>query len=452
MRWLFLALIGAFVIADVFGLGLSIATGLSVKNALLYAIGFALLFRIALQGGIRLELPSIHIAFVLLIGYATLSWVVAVAAIHYPGYHMLDGLITLKTRMIDPALMLVAAFYGIRNLEEARWVLGVLLLGVGAANAATLADTAGIYNFGMRVGDHGAEAGRVFGAFGHANDTGSFIVCILPAMIGMMVTHQGFRRLVWLGCLLASALVLILTVSRGAFVGLIVGGMWAAFMSRRYVPVQRLVMFGIVALIGVVLTVLIAGLVDPQIGNVLSERLLGQSKSYDVGDASSGRSALWGEILARMAREPITLLSGFGWNVYSVMPFRYAPHNHYLGLWFDLGIVGLGLFIFILARLLITVRRAIPIAKEQTRPHLLAFVFGIPSLAVAIIFADLYDPWSYIWLYVGIVLRMSVLVTSGAEEKVVVPVVEAPVIAPMPAPAIREGRSAFGGVLAGRPR
>ncbi|MEJ1964042.1 MAG: hypothetical protein WDO56_21870 [Gammaproteobacteria bacterium] len=168
MRWLFFALIASFIIGAVFGLGMSVATGISVKNALLYAIGFTLVWRTALGGNIQVELPGIHILFVAFISYAGLAWIAAFGVIHYPGYHMFSGLITLKTRLIDPALMLLASFYALRTMEDARWVLGVLLLGIAAANVATLMDTAGIVHFGMTVGDHGPEMGRVFGAFGHA--------------------------------------------------------------------------------------------------------------------------------------------------------------------------------------------------------------------------------------------------------------------------------------------
>jgi O-antigen ligase len=205
--------------------------------------------------------------------------------------------------------------------------------------------------------------------------------------------------------------------------------------------------------VGVVLTLAVASLADPHIGDVVSDRLMGQSKSYDIGDASSGRTQIWAELLSRMVRAPITFLTGFGWDVYSVMPFRYAPHNHYLGTWFDLGIIGLMLFVSILATIMVTVYRSIPMAGDESRPHLLAFMFGMLSLVVAIVFADLFDPWSYIWLYVGMLLRMAVLVRQGAEAPVADLVTVEPLrVASVGAPAFRDGRSAFGGVLAGRPR
>ncbi len=344
MRWLFLALILAFIAGDALGMQMSLFTGFSVKNAILYSIGFTLVFRTALTGGVKLDLLSLHVIFFLLIGYAGLMWAIAFGVAHYPGYSFFGGLVTLKTKMIDPALMLFAAFYGLRTMDDAKWMIGALLLAIAGANLLTLADSVGLVHVGMKVGERDLEAGRIFGAFGHANDTGTLIVTMLPGMIAMMVTSQR-HKLIWGGAMLVSALVLVLTVSRGAFVGLFLGTALAGFMLRRYVPMQKFVVWGAVAIVGVMFVGLIAGLVDAQIGNTISERLFGQSKSIDMSEASSGRTQIWGELLERMTRTPLTLLTGFGWDVYYVMPFRYAPHNHYLGTYFDLGIPGVALFL-----------------------------------------------------------------------------------------------------------
>jgi hypothetical protein len=82
----------------------------------------------------------------------------------------------------------------------------------------------------------------------------------------------------------------------------------------------------------------------------------------------------------------------------------------------------------------------------------LAFIFGMFALLISIVFADLFEPWSYIWLYVGAMMRIAVLVKEGAEEKVL-SARDAPLkVAQVHGPALEEARSAFGGVLAGRPR
>jgi O-antigen ligase len=434
MRWLFVLLIGAFTASDVLGLELSLAPGLSVKNAILYLIGFTLFFRAALYGAPRLRIPSIHIAFFLLVSYAAVSWIVAAKVIDYTGYQTFSSLIALKSRLVDPALMLFAVFYGVSNERDSMFVLKCVLGAIVIANLATIADTAGIAHFAMQIGESGAEAGRVFGAFGHANETGTLIVCTLPALVAMAFAQRGFWRVAWAGGALVSFMVLLMTVSRGAFVGLALGGMLGAYVCRRYVPMQRFVAWGVVALVVGAAAIAVASLVDPQIGSTIAERLMGQSRSLDVGEASSGRTAIWAEAFGTMLQNPTTLLTGFGWDVYSVMPFRYAPHNYYLGMWFDLGIFAVGLFVFILARCVLNAYRAVPAANQEIGVQLLAFVFGMLCLAVAIVFADLFRPWAYIWLYVGSVLRLSVIAHEPAPLKAPAGPATSPLIgAPLPA-------------------
>jgi hypothetical protein len=426
--WLIVLLIVTFAAGDVLGLEMSLAPGLSVKNGLLYLIAFTILFRKALGGGERVSYVSIHVAFAVLICYASMSWLVTAYMIHYPGYRPLDGLINLKVRMIDPAMMLFAALYGLKDMKEVWTALKWLAGCIGLANFATLLDTAGIVHFGMRMGDSGAEEGRVFGAFGHANDTGALIVGLLPSMAMLAFSAQGAKRAAWAFASLCTVMVLLLTVSRGAFVGLAVGYTIAAIMCRRYVPVERFVLLAVGAAGFCLLAVLFVSLVDPAIGGTLVERLLGQSRSIDMTEASSGRTAIWAEALERMTRVPSTFLTGYGWDSYWTMPFRYAPHNYYIGLLFNLGIFAPLLVLLILARSVISMRAAIPHAEENVRLQLLAFVFGILGVAISIIFADLYKPWGYLWLYMGILLKAALL----SQEVAVAPEPEQSIVRGVP--------------------
>ena len=443
MRWLFVLLIAVFIVSDVFGLGMSMATGLSVKNAVLYAIVFALFFRVVLGGLGRFHVPWLTVAFCILIGYAAVTWLAAALVIRYQGYHLFAGLITLKTRLIDPALMLFAAFYGLRDTKDAQSTLKVLLGAIVFANVMTLADAKGLVHIGLKIGESGAEFGRVFGAFGHANETGTLIVCLLPTMVALAFTTRHIERAFWTVGALTSAMVLLMTVSRGAFVGLFIGCVWAMYLCRRYVPLLRFVGFGVIAFIGTIVAVAAASIVDPMIGNTIMLRLTGDSSAIDVGEASSGRTGIWWEAVQRMMETPLSFITGFGWDVYSTMPFRYATHNTYLWFWFDLGIGAVLLFVFILARTLMATFAAINVATPEIRTLLISFVFGFMSLCVGMMFADLITPWPYIWMYVGIVLKIATLERARVEEH------EAATRPPL---MIRpQGVSAFGRAFAGRP-
>ena len=130
--------------------------------------------------------------------------------------------------------------------------------------------------------------------------------------------------------------------------------------------------------------------------------------------SSGDRVAIWIPVVSKMLATPITLITGFGWGSFEVMGFFYGTHNHYLWLWFELGIVGLGSYLMLIGDLLITARRAAQTASEEAARYLIAFIFGIIALSGALIFAQIFKPWLYIWIYVGVTMRMAVSATQAA--------------------------------------
>src|SRR5262249_35944898 len=58
--------------------------------------------------------------------------------------------------------------------------------------------------------------------------------------------------------------------------------------------------------------------------------------------------------------------------------------------------------------LLVTAYRAAGIASDETARYLVAFIYGIIALSVAIVFTQLYHPWIYIWAYIGLTMRIAV--------------------------------------------
>lgn len=426
MRWLIACLIGILATSDLLDWDLSLAPGLSVKNAGLYLIAMALLFRSVLSGQRVVYLPGVQVLMFALIGYGTLSLLAAAFVVEYPRYELYDSVIALKSKLVDPVFFMLSVFYGLRDFRDSKWLLRVLLGALAIVNVFTLTDLVGLTNIGVKMGTQGGEAGRVFGGFGHANDTAALIVCLLPAMIATAVSVRGLTRAMWWGAVLATVIVLIMTVSRGAYVGLAIGTLIGAFLCRRYLPLSKLFAGGLVAMVIVGLAVTVVVISDPQMGAILSERLLGTSRSVDVFEASSGRSNIWWAAFSHMLAAPTTLITGFGWNAYSVMPFHFAPHNHYLGLYFELGLVGLLLFVMIQRYVIVTALRSIPDAEGEMRNQFIAFVFGLLCLSVSIFFADLFKPWPYIWMYVGMVMRAVVDLRQTREAEAALPATPPP--------------------------
>ena len=415
MRALLVLLISVLAASDILHTGMSLGPGLSIKNALLYPIALGLLFRMALTGRFRMRLPAVNVAFVVWITYALLTWIACVTILHYPGYHALHFGIELKSVLIDAALFFFTYFYGIESEQDYLLMARTLAFWIGLANILTLGDLAGLVPLHVTIGQGGVEADRVFGVFGHANDTAALIVCLLPLMVAVAVSSRSLARIYWYAGAFASIAVLILTISRGAFVGLGVGYAAGVWLCRRYLPTSKVVSWALIGLTCAVIAGGLAAALMPNMAQVLAERLFNQSMASSISEASSGRTTIWLRAIDTMMSHPITLLTGYGWDVYHTM-FVLVTHNFYLDQWFGLGLVGLFSLLTIQYQTLVTARRAIAAQAGPLRPHMIAFVFGMLGLAVSIFFVNLNRPWSYVWVYMGFSLRAAADVLEKAER------------------------------------
>ncbi len=417
VRWLLLLLVAVFWSADVFTGDISLAPGLSIKNAMLYLIASGLVLRKVMGETTPVRLRQIQTYFAVWIGYAIATSFVAGLIIHYSTYHLTEAVIELKAQLIDPAIFCLAVFYGLRSEEDVNFFLKGLIGAICLANVLTLGSVAGLVPLAVRVGDAGAEYGRVFGFFGHANETGELIACLLPAMIVFSSTGRRPSRVLWASGTLATVIVFILTVSREAYVAAAVAAVWGAWLCRRYVNLSKLMLWALLGLVFVAIGVALACVIDPLIGDVLRERFLGQSTAIDVGVISSGRTDIWALAVSRMMDVPITLVTGFGWYAYQSFGFLLGTHNYYLELWFDLGLVGVAMFGLIMWRAVAHALRAMELANEEERRLLVAFVVGLLAFVVGNFFGVFFEPIPYLFMYTGAMLHMALAIQSRRSSR-----------------------------------
>jgi O-antigen ligase len=115
-----------------------------------------------------------------------------------------------------------------------------------------------------------------------------------------------------------------------------------------------------------------------------------------------------------MMNSPVSLITGFGWDTWSVMGFYYVSHNYYLSLWFEIGLVGVVGFLLILRQLVTTALITAAVADAYDRNFIVAFVFSFLILAISIFFVLLFKPWTYLWLYIGLAMRYTVNVRAAS--------------------------------------
>jgi len=392
---------------------LTITTGLSAKNLVIYLLATFLALRMVVGRTSVTAAGPMQGAFITQIGYAIITWLVAALVIKYPGYDLVDSGIKLKSGLIDYYIFFLVFLFGVRNAEDGMAVIKWMLFGAIFANFATIFDSFGILDLGYKE----RIDGRTQGAIGESNQYAAYIVLFLPGIVAMAVASRGFKRLAWLGGALVSCIALAMTASRGGIAGAILGCVIGAYMYRQLVSYSRVAgwVLGPLVLLVVILSF-------SQYGGLLTERIFGQTSSIDATEATSGRTEIWFTLFAKMVEQPVSFITGYGWDTYGSFAFHFAPHNHYFALWFNLGLVGLVTGCYLLFSAIARARRAGLVAEPAVRRQLIAFVIGGISVCGAVFFVELHDPWIFFWMYAGAVMRLAMCVAPAGE----------PVLAPAP--------------------
>jgi O-antigen ligase len=385
------------LVTDALNWELSVLPGVSFKNIIIYCVAIVLTLRMVVGRGSFTAMGQMQGAFVVLIGYTIVTWLIAGLLIKYPNYDLFQSAIVLKSGVVDHFIFFLVFLFGVQSSEDALKVIKMLLLGAFIANVITVLDAMHIISLGFRIRDDG----RTSGAIGESNQYAAFIVLFLPATVAAAVASRGFQRLFWIGATLIASVTLFMTASRGGFVGLALSLAVGAYLYRHLISYGRIAGWIFGALI-----VLVVFVSFSQYGNLLAERMMGTG-SIDASTASSGRSDIWVTAMAAMFANPITLITGYGWNVYWSMPFQFSPHNHYLALWFNTGLIGLFCGAYLLFAPIRRARRASLRAVPPVRGQLIAFVMGGVGIATAVFFVDLYNPWFYFWMYCGAAMRLA---------------------------------------------
>ena len=351
--------------------------------------------------------------------------------IQYPGYKLMTAMTQFKGLPFDFMAFFFVFFYGLKTRRDVGMVLAVVLGAAVFANVISGLNGVGLLR--LATINEGETTDRVQGVMAEHNQYGAFIAFFIPLLVAAVVANRGWRRLFWLAGSVISFGLLMMTVSRGAFVALAAAAVIGAIRFRQQLLNAKVLgwLFG-----GLVVgTLVVLGvLFGTSYGATLIDRLLGDSTQIDMWEVSSGRTELWADALGQMMRTPLTLLTGFGWATYFVLPsaLPLAPHNTYLWYWFELGLIGVIAFAAILLQLIVMASRSAGQALGGDRAYFVGFFIGMTALAIAIFFVEIYTPWPYIWATAGIVMRLAMIVSDEQN---------APVKAPAPDTATAEPKT-----------
>jgi hypothetical protein len=400
---LLLLLFVALLVTELIGWDQAIVPGLSIKNVLIYLAFGMVMIDSALNRNRRLEAMSVILPIVLCIGYAVFTLAFIVMIVDYPGFTILDAMVALKRILFDRLIIFLVFFYGLLRARDATWLIKGMLWMFILFNLISVMDALKIPELGV-IDER--EDGRIGGPVGESNQYALYLALFLPGVVALFLLERGGRRVLAAAGIMISVFAFLLTASRGGVVAVLGGAMGAAFLLRQFLPARAVVGWSGASVFVAALALILATLAG--YGHLFYDRFVDQSTMTDGFHLSSGRTVIWSALLAKMFENPVSLITGYGWDTYRIMrEFRFAPHNTYLGLYFELGLFGLGLMTLAFSNMLRIARKAVTGNTPDSDWLIMAFIFGFFMVLVGMFFVELHGPWIFIWAYAGACLRLA---------------------------------------------
>lgn len=402
-------------IEDVFlSTAVSVA-GLSIKNIIVILVVLFSVARILLGRRLNNDIPTIYLAFAVLLIYATTTAVIVSLAATYPNYSLTSNLQSVKRIIFDNLVFFTIGYLAIENVDQGNRLRKAFLIVISASTLMSILPLFGVNPFGTNL--YLREDGRVTGWIHESNQFGGLLAFFAIPVLAEALSRgtKGLSRLAWLGAFIVMLAGIALTYSRGAILGFLIGFI-AFFLLIRNEQSHFRLSTPVFALL-LILSISILAVVTLSQEFLAADRMIYQTFASDIGTASSGRTEIWGSAISKMAAAPWSFITGFGWGVYYVLPRVLAPHNEYLGYFFNLGLVGLCCFAVIIFS---PIRNCINAAKIDIfgrSMSLYAFAGGAIASAAAIFFVEYYRPWLYIMIYTGISLRYAECITQKSRSE-----------------------------------
>ncbi len=337
---LFILVIIAFVQGVILPVKVSILTGLSIENVIIYLVVLGIM---VIEGIDRNLSPRRVPNFWLLVLIVVCTIASAFFFFHYvlPGLpespsektaSLLDILRKAKGLVLQPVLLFMIPFFLSDTARRAEKFLFIFVVVVGALNVlSVLAEIANVQLF--HVYEFYEDLGRFAGITGNPNKTAYLVCFLIPFQYYLFKKNSSnATRLLLITLILGEVASIFLSGSRGGMIVLAMIGLALIHIYKDYKMLMFLVPLGFIGIA--------FGLRD---GGYLQEAFERTNVliSGDLKTASSGRFDIWSALLVYYFGQPHLMLFGSGFGAVEFVGTGFRAHNLYMEILIEFGIAGI---------------------------------------------------------------------------------------------------------------
>jgi putative inorganic carbon (hco3(-)) transporter len=352
----------------------SMAFYTGVVTLTIYAIS-----QLAIEGNLTARPKEINL--VLLIGVAALlSMPMAVS--------LADAWKTFSEQLIKTMVIFVVLVNVVRTETRLKLLLLLILvislyLSLGAINDYRL----GLYGTGALITHDARIAGRIKGLFENSNDLALHLVTMVPIAIGLGLSGRNpFKKLLYFGGAALMVGAVIVTFSRGGFIGLVAMGL---ILVRRLGKKNRVATTGAMVFAVILFLAFAPGAYSGRLSSIFNS-------SADLTGSSSQRTEVLKRSFWVMLRYPIFGV-GIG-NFHHKSPRNLETHNAYTQVGAEMGIAAMAVYILFLVhplRRLRLIENESYSKPEQSRFYYLSI--GLQGSLVAFMVSSFFGAVAYQW-------------------------------------------------------
>ena len=252
--------------------------------------------------------------------------------------------------------------------------------------------------------------GRIYGAVGgmfdNPNDFAAALALLVPLAVVLALSNKGLARLAYLGCALLLSFTILITFSRGGFLGLMALGGVLLWRLR-----PRFVLAWIAA--GLLMVVAVSMMIG--LGNRLWTIV--DPATDETGSAQERKVVLRRAALVAVRHSVIGI--GMG-NFHHYSSRELVAHNAYLEVWAELGMAGLIAYMTLIVVPFRSLRdlelKTAGLPDEMSR-HRYYLSVGLQSTLAAYIVCSFFASLEYQWyLYYPVAFAISLRTIHGSES------------------------------------
>lgn len=390
-----------------FDVDAGLATGLSLKNFLLFISFAAIITSITLRR-IPANFPQ-SVFGPLWIGCAMAGSSILVISVFsiYSGYSSVDAVIKLKSKLLDPLLMLTISYFSVQTPRSAIALFRLITLIIVGGCVVTIIDVLDIQDLGLITQ---RDDGRVEGFIGSSEEFATIVAATLPILIVGTRWNSGYSKILMYFSILCMVCCLMLAATRAPIVGLL--GAWliyVLFLKRnRFMSLLR----GISLFVPTIAVISFLLSFTPYWG-LITDRFTTGFLTGNVAEASSGRSLIWEGIFLQMLNQPSSFFIGMGWDVYfQSVGHRFSTHSIFIDRFYSLGLFGLIAYLAAYWSAFRLIFTPSPTNADFLDSLRISAGLSLVVLLIDAMFADLEVAEFFILAFVGIGLRCTTFTES----------------------------------------